>query len=393
MSRPIQALIHLDALAHNLQIARQSAPGSHVYAVVKANAYGHGIERVYAAFKQADGFALLDIAEAKRLRALGWQGDILLLEGVFSYDDLLVCHQLKLSFTVHSMYQIEWLQQFQYHHPQAQFNLFVKMNSGMNRLGFSPEHYLQAWTTLKQLPITGSLTHMMHFSDADGSRFGASGIQYQYQLFQHIIQKFPAPVTVSNSAAILRHRTELHSDIVRSGIMLYGSSPDYPEHDIQDWQLRPAMSLRSKIIAIQALQVGQSVGYGSSFVADRPMHIGIVACGYADGYQRNSPTGTPVLVNGLRTRLIGRVSMDMLAVDLTHIPDAQVGAEVVLWGISACGAVLPIDEVAKVSGTVGYELMCGVTQRVPFAVQGQQSPTETTELSDLWMSTLAEQSA
>ena len=369
MPRPIQAFIHLDALAHNLQIAKNNAMASQVYAVVKANAYGHGIERVYDAFKQADGFALLDIAEAERLRALGWQGDILLLEGIFSLQDLADCHRLNLSFTLHSAHQIEWLQQFQHSHPNAQFNIFVKMNSGMNRLGFSPEDYQNAWQKLSRLSCVRTMTHMMHFSDADGMRFGESGIQYQYELFQQIIQQFPAPVTVSNSAAILRHSVDLHSDIVRSGIMLYGSSPDYPSHRIQDWNLLPSMSLRSEIIAVQNLSEGQSVGYGSRFVADRSMRIGVVACGYADGYQRLSATGTPVLVNGQRTQLVGRVSMDMLTVDLTDIPQADVGAEVVLWGNSSCGAVLPIDDVAQASGTVGYELMCGVTQRVPFVIQ------------------------
>ena len=150
--------------------------------------------------------------------------------------------------------------------------------------------------------------------------------------------------------------------------MLYGSSPDYPKHSSQSWQLQPAMSLRTEIISIQTLVAGQSVGYGSNFVAEYPMRIGIAACGYADGYQRTSPTGTPVLVNDCKTRLIGRVSMDMLAVDLTHVTNADIGAEVVLWGKSAAGTLLSIDEVAHASGTVGYELMCAVTQRVPFFI-------------------------
>lgn len=368
MSRPIRAWIHLDALSHNLGIARRHAKNSKVYAVVKANAYGHGIERVYPALQQADGFALLDLAEAKRLRALGWQGDILLLEGIFSAQDLQDCHDFNFSFTVHNTAQIEWLQQFQSSHPTARFHIFVKMNAGMNRLGFAPEDYAQAWKRLLELDIVASLTHMMHFSDADGERFGISGIQQQYSQFQHIIQAFPAAVTVSNSAAILRHSHELHSNIVRGGIMLYGSSPDYPKHCSQSWQLQPAMSLRTEIISIQTLVTGQSVGYGSNFVAEYPMRIGIAACGYADGYQRTSPTGTPVLVNDCKTRLIGRVSMDMLAVDLTHVNNADIGAEVVLWGKSSAGTLLSIDEVAHASGTVGYELMCAVTQRVPFSI-------------------------
>ena len=239
----------------------------------------------------------------------------------------------------------------------------------MNRLGFAPENYVQAWKRLLELDIVASLTHMMHFSDADGERFGISGIQQQYSQFQHIIQAFPAAVTVSNSAAILRHSHELHSDIVRGGIMLYGSSPDYPKHSIQDWGLVPTMSLRSELIAIQQLNANESVGYGSSFVAAHAMTIGIVACGYADGYQRTSPTGTPVLVNGIRTRTIGRVSMDMLAVYLTPVTNAEIGSEVVLWGTSKTGQILSIDDVAAASDTVGYELMCGVTARVPFITQ------------------------
>lgn len=364
MPRPIQAVIHLEALAHNLEVVRASAPESQVFAVVKANAYGHGIERVYQAFKQADGFALLDIEEAKRLRALGWTGPILLLEGIFSPQDLFDCVQYQLSFIVHHDVQIDWIEG----HPEdAQFDIFLKMNSGMNRLGFKPVQYSHAWQRLNTLSQVKHLTHMMHFSDADGERFGESGITYQHDLFEDTIRDLPGPKSVSNSAAILRH--PLHSDVVRGGIMLYGSSPDYPAHGLHDWSLKPTMSLRSEIIAIQMLETNESVGYGSSFVADQPLRIRIVACGYADGYQRISPTGTPVLVDGIETRTIGRVSMDMLAVDLSAVPKAGIGSEVVLWGYSSTGVILPIDDVAAASGTVGYELMCAVTARVPFTIQ------------------------
>ncbi|MDR7017334.1 alanine racemase [Acinetobacter sp. 3657] len=366
MPRPITAVIHNQALRQNLERVRQSVPNSKVFAVVKANAYGHGIERVYDAFKTADGFALLDIDEAKRLRALGWSGPILLLEGIFSPQDLFDCAQYQLSFTVHSEQQVEWLQQHIY---PAQFDIFLKMNSGMNRLGFNPQQYRQVWRHLQHLSTVAKITHMMHFSDADGERFGQVGVDYQLTEFESNIQDLPGERSVSNSAAILRYATQLQSDYVRAGIMLYGSSPDYPKNTIQDWGLAPSMSLRSEIIAIQQLNAHQSVGYGSSFVAEQPMSIGIVACGYADGYQRISPTGTPILVNGIRTRTIGRVSMDMLAVDLTPIPNAVIGSEVVLWGTSKTGSILPIDDVAAASGTVGYELMCGVTARVTFINQ------------------------
>ena len=370
MPRPITAVIHHDALQNNLSIAREMAPDSQVFAVVKANAYGHGIERVYSSFKTADGFALLDIEEAKRIRALGWTGAILLLEGIFSAQDLFDCDQYNLSFTVHSQHQIDWIQQYaviqnQQDQKTVQFDIFLKMNSGMNRLGFNPEHYKSAWHQLNSLNSIHSITHMMHFSDADGERFGRSGIEYQCQIFEEAIRDLPGKRSLSNSAATLRYSKQLHSDYVRSGIMLYGSSPDYPEHNIQDWKLEPTMSLRSEIIAIQNLEANETVGYGSRFIAQQAMKIGIVACGYADGYQRIS-TDAPVLVNSIRSQTIGRVSMDMLAVDLTHIENAEIGSEVVLWGKSSSGAVLPIDEVAISSGTVGYELMCGVTNRVNF---------------------------
>jgi len=372
MPRPITAVIHQDALLHNLNVARQFMPQSKVFTVVKANAYGHGIERVYDAFKSADGFALLDIDEAKRLRTSGWTGPILLLEGIFSTDDLLDCEKYQLSFSLHNEDQVNWLEQFQSQSlkdnpAQTQFDVFLKMNTGMNRLGFKPDAYRAMWQRLKQFDVVKSITHMMHFSDADGERLGQSGIAYQQAIFEQTIQDLDGERSVSNSAAILRHSQDLRSDYIRSGIMLYGSSPDYPTHSIQDWNLKPSMSLRSEIIAIQDLQPSETVGYGSKFTATQAMKIGIVACGYADGYQRIS-TDAPVLVNSVRTQTIGRVSMDMLAVDLTHIPDARVGSEVVLWGQSSNGTVLPIDEVAASSGTVGYELMCGVTARVNFKI-------------------------
>jgi len=372
MPRPITAVIHQDALLHNLNVARQFMPQSKVFTVVKANAYGHGIERVYDAFKSADGFALLDIDEAKRLRTSGWTGPILLLEGIFSADDLLDCEKYQLSFSLHNEDQVNWLEQFQSQSlkdnpAQTQFDVFLKMNTGMNRLGFKADAYRAMWQRLKQFEVVKSITHMMHFSDADGERLGQSGIAYQQAIFEQTIQDLDGERSVSNSAAILRHSQDLRSDYIRSGIMLYGSSPDYPTHSIQDWNLKPSMSLRSEIIAIQDLQPSETVGYGSKFTATQAMKIGIVACGYADGYQRIS-TDAPVLVNSVRTQTIGRVSMDMLAVDLTHIPDARVGSEVVLWGQSSNGTVLPIDEVAASSGTVGYELMCGVTARVNFKI-------------------------
>lgn len=363
MPRPIQAIIHTAALRHNLERVRAALPDARVAAVVKADAYGHGIERVYDSLRAADAFALLDLAEAQRLRDLGWRGPILLLEGVFEARDLELCSRLGLWHAVHCDEQIDWLAA---HKTQEPHHVFLKMNGGMNRLGFTPARYRSAWARLNALPQVDEISLMMHFSDADGMRQGVAGIRYQIDAFDGATRDLPGERCLSNSAAILRYGQglPLRSDWVRSGIVMYGSSPDYPAHDIQHWDLQPTMTLTSRIIATQDLQPGDTVGYGSTFVAEQAMRIGIVACGYADGYMRMSPTGTPILVDGQRTRTVGRVSMDMLNVDLTALPQARIGSEVTLWGRAGNGAVLPIDEVAQAAGTVGYELMCAVAPRV-----------------------------
>ena len=364
MPRPILATIHPAAVHHNLERARRAAPDARVWAVVKANAYGHGIERVFEGLRAADGFALLDLAEAERVRALGWRGPILLLEGVFEPRDLELCSRLGLWHAVHCDAQIDWLAA---HKTQVPHRVFLKMNSGMNRLGFTSERYRSAWARLNALPQVDEISCMTHFSDADGSR----GIAHQVQAFQAATQDLPGERCIANSAALLRHGgdAQVRLDWVRAGIVLYGSAPDHPERRAADWDLQPTMTLASRIIGVQQLQAGDTVGYGSRFTAQGPLGIGLVACGYADGYPRHCDTGTPVLVNGVRTRTIGRVSMDMLAVDLTPVPGAGLGAEVTLWGRAANGAVLPIDEVAQAGGTIGYELMCALAPRVPVVVQ------------------------
>lgn len=361
MPRPIEAHIHLPAIAHNLARARARAPDAKLWAVVKANAYGHGIAHTYEAMRSADGFALLDFAEAKLLRELGWRGPILLLEGCFEARDLELCSRLKLWHTVHCEQQIDWLAMHKTHEPHR---VFLKLNSGMNRLGFTPQAFRAAWTRLNVLPQVDEISLMTHFSDADGE----IGIEAQVAAFERVGADLPGERSLSNSAAILRHSERLRSDWVRAGIMTYGGVPDYPVHDQGFWDLQPAMSLRSKIIAVQHLQPGDTVGYGSSFTATAPMRIGVVACGYADGYPRHCPTGTPVLVDGQRCSTVGRVSMDMLAVDLTALPKAGAGSEVTLWGRSSKGQVLPIDEVAQAAKTIGYELMCALALRVPVTV-------------------------
>jgi alanine racemase len=360
MPRPIEALIHVDALAHNLARARAAAPGARLWAVVKANAYGHGIERVYEGLRGADGFALLDLAEAERVRALGWRGPVLLLEGCFEPRDLELCSRLDLWHVVHCTEQLDWLAAHKTERPQR---VFLKMNSGMNRLGFVPGAYRAAYARLAALPQVDEISLMTHFSDADGAR----GIAHQLAAFQAAAADLPGERCLANSAALLRHglQAEVRNDWVRAGILAYGSAPDFPAHDIRHWGLRPAMTLRSRLIATQQLQPGDTVGYGSTFRAERPMRIGIVACGYADGYPRHAGTDTPVLVDGVRTGTVGRVSMDMLAVDLTPVPAAGIGSEVTLWGHGPGGSLLAIDDVAHAAGTIGYELMCAVAPRVP----------------------------
>ena len=373
MPRPITATVHTDALRANLERLRAAAPDARVWAVVKANAYGHGIERVFDGLRGADGFALLDLEEAQRIRALGWRGPILLLEGVFEQRDLELCSRLDLWHVVHCGEQIDMLAA---HKTKLAHRVFLKMNSGMNRLGFPPGRYRAAWSRLNALPQVDEISLMTHFSDADGPL----GIAAQMAVFAAATRDLPGERSLSNSAASLRHPTsavaehghaELQSasDWVRPGVALYGSAPDFPEGSASDWGLAPAMTLASKIIATQELLAGQSVGYGSAFTATAPMRIGIVACGYADGYPRLCPTGTPVLVQGLRTRTLGRVSMDMLSVDLEPLLVAgqqpALGSEVTLWGRASGGALLDIDEVASAAGTLGYELMCALAPRVP----------------------------
>ncbi len=363
MPRPILATIHTGALGHNLARARLAAPDAKVWAIVKANAYGHGIERAFDGLKSADGFALLDLDEARRLRALDWRGPILLLEGCFDGRDLEICSRLGLWHVVHCNEQIDMLAA---HKTTQGHRVFLKMNSGMNRLGLKPERYRAAWTRLNTLPQVDEISLMTHFSDADT----AKGIAAQLRAFESVTHDLPGERSLSNSAATLCHGESLatKSDWIRPGIAVYGSAPDYPGHSFEQWGLRPTMTLSSKIIGVQHLQAGDTVGYGSSFTADGPLRIGVVACGYADGYPRHCGTGTPVLIDGVRCRTVGRVSMDMVTVDLSPVPLAGMGSEVTLWGRASNGAVVSIDEVAHAGGTVSYELMCALAQRVTVVV-------------------------
>jgi alanine racemase len=370
MPRPIYATIHARAIQSNLSLLRAAVGDAKIWAVIKANAYGHGIERVLPALRGADGVALLDIEEAERVRKSGWRAPILLLEGAFDWRDLEHCSRLDLWHVVHNEEQIAMLATHKTHVPHR---VFLKLNSGMNRLGFAPAPYRAAWARLNAMPQVEEIAHMTHFSDADGGR----GIAHQLSVFEATVADLPGERSVSNSAAILRHGAELQGvDWVRAGIALYGSAPDYPAHSIADWSLQPTMTLSAHIIGVQQLQAGDSVGYGSTFVADQALRIGIVACGYADGYPRICPSGTPVLIEGQRCHTVGRISMDMLAIDITSVPHAGFGTEVTLWGQDGRGTVLPIDEIAAHAQTIGYELMCGLAARVPVQVEAEWPETK-----------------
>jgi alanine racemase len=349
MPRPIRAAISAGAISHNLSVARRHAGSAKVWAVIKANAYGHGLERAARAARAADGFAVLDFEEAACLRRAGLAQPILLLEGMFERDDVALVAQHRLTPVIHRREQIEMLAA-----AAAPVDVYLKVNSGMNRLGFAGNDVAGAYQALAAHPRVKSITLMTHFADADG----ATGIDAQLERFARLTKSFRGARSLANSAALLRS-PQARGDWVRPGIMLYGCSP-FADQSAQALGLRPAMTLTSEIIAVQQLAAGDGVGYGFAFRAERPMRIGVVACGYADGYPRHAPAGTPILVNGQRTRTVGRVSMDMITLDLSELPQASLGSAVTLWGEG-----LSADEVGAAAGTLSYELLCALAPRVP----------------------------
>ncbi|POZ19377.1 alanine racemase [Lelliottia aquatilis] len=352
MSRPILAQLDLQALKNNLQIVRRAAAGSRVWSVVKANGYGHGIESIWSALSATDGFALLNLEEAILLRERGWKGPILLLEGFFHADELPLLDKYRLTTSVHSNWQIKALQNAKLHAP---LDIYLKVNSGMNRLGFQPDRVHTVWQQLRALKNVGEMTLMAHFADAEKP----DGIDDAMLRINQAAEGLDCARSLSNSAATLWH-PEAHYDWVRPGIILYGASPSGQWQDIANSGLKPVMTLRSEIIGIQTLKAGDTVGYGSRYRSTGEQRIGIVAGGYADGYPRIAPTGTPVWIDGVRTGTVGTVSMDMMAIDLTPCPQAGIGSPVELWGNE-----VKVDDVAAAAGTVGYELLTALAPRVP----------------------------
>jgi len=352
MSRPILSTISPAALRHNYSVAKRLAARSRVLAVVKANGYGHGRDRVVRALSAADGFATVELDGAVATRQGGFRGPILLLEGFFDSAELVEIARADLSIVVHDVEQVAMLEGTK---PSRPLDVFFKINTGMNRLGFAPASARAMLERLQRANVARSITLMTHFARSEDR----DGVSDAVLRFEQATRGLDLPRSLANTAAIFAH-PDTHADVSRLGIGLYGATP-FADRSAQSLGLKPAMTLTSRLIAIQELKAGETVGYGGTFRAERSMRIGVVACGYADGYPRHAPSGTPILVNGVRTKTAGRVSMDMITVDLTGI-DAGVGTAVTLWGEG-----LPIDDVANVAGTVGYELMCAVAQRVPFA--------------------------
>ncbi len=350
--RPLVARVDTAALAHNLALARQAAPGVRLLAVVKANAYGHGLARAARALRGADGFAVLSLDEAALLRAEGYTHPIVLLEGFFHPDELPEIARLRLRPVIHRADQAEILTRARLPH---RVDVFVKLNTGMNRLGLPPKRLTETLTLLRACGHVGAITLMTHFAAADET---GDGVERQLERFHAATDGLDLPTSLANSAALLRHPAA-HGDWARPGIMLYGASP-FAGEDGESLGLLPTMTLESRLIATQFTRKGEGVGYGPAFVAERDIQVGVVACGYADGYPRHAGTGTPILVDGRLTRTLGRVSMDMLAVDLSPIPNAHVGSPVTLWG-----AGLPVERVAAAAGTIAYELLTALAPRVP----------------------------
>ena len=356
--RPAQALIDLAALRHNYQLARQCSGGK-ALAVVKADAYGHGAVLCAQALQaEADGFAVACIEEALELRAAGITQPILLLEGFFEASELALIDQHQLWCVVHSLWQLDAIEQARLSRP---LQVWLKLDSGMHRVGLFPEQYQAAYQRLQASGKVDKIVLMSHFARAD--ELDCPRTEEQLAVFNAAREGLQAEVSLRNSPAILGW-PQVPSDWVRPGIMLYGATP-FEQAQALAAQLKPVMTLQSKIIGVRELPVGEPVGYAARFVAERPTRVGVVAMGYADGYPRHAPTGTPVAVDGQLTRIIGRVSMDMLTVDLTDLPQTGLGSRVELWG-----AQVLASDVAAHAQTIPYQIFCNL-RRVPRLYSGQ----------------------
>lgn len=357
MSRATSALINLSALRHNLKRARALAPHSRVMAMVKANAYGHGIAAVAGALADADAFGVASLEEALAIRRAGLAHPIVLLEGVFDVSEIAAAAHNGCELVVHDEHQLALVESAS---AEAALRVWLKVDSGMHRLGFAPANVHAAWQRLNSArSVRAPLRLMTHLACADEPDNAAT--HRQLEVFAEATAGLRAERSIANSAGLLAW-PESHADWVRPGILLYGVSP-FAGRRGADEGLIPAMTVKTELIAVKDVARGAAVGYGHTWIAPADTRIGIAAIGYGDGYPRHVPNGTPVLVNGERRALAGRVAMDMIAIDLGRNSNAKVGDPVVLWGPE-----LPVEEIAQAAGTIAYELLCGVTQRVKFSV-------------------------
>lgn len=356
--RRTEVSLDLAALRHNLQCLRRVAPSSRVMAAIKANGYGHGLERVAHTLHDADALGVACVEEAIKLREAGISTPITLLEGFFSTDELPLISQYQLDLVIHHVQQIDLLEQC---HLASRLKVWLKVDTGMHRLGIAATQVTAQWQRLNALngiEVVGLMTHLANADDVDDST-----TERQLALFRECCGELPGERTIANSAGILGW-PQSHADWNRPGISLYGVSPMIGGRGEQHG-LRPVMTLRSEIIAVNHLKQGDAIGYGGSWRCPEDMSVGVVAIGYGDGYPRHAENGTPVLIHGQRVPLVGRVSMDMITVDLRTLPDAKIGDEVVLWGEG-----LAVEEIAEHAATIPYELLCGVTGRVRIVEQG-----------------------
>jgi alanine racemase len=359
MSRATTATINLKALRHNLERVKQFAPNSQTIAIIKADGYGHGILSVAKALDAADKFGVASLDEALSLRNKSIRKPIVLLEGVFEASEFSKAGLQNVEVVIHHISQLEMLEEYARGASAAasRINVWLKIDSGMHRLGFPPDIVPIIWQRLQAVSLVKEVYLMTHLANADNPKDIVT--KMQVKLFEQATQGLEGQKSVANSGGIVGW-PETHMDFVRPGIMLYGVTP-YSTGTGVDHQLEPAMTLSSELIAVNYQKKDAAIGYGGEWVCPEDMPVGVVAIGYGDGYPRHAPSGTPVLVNGKRSKLIGRVSMDMICVDLREQPDAQVGDPVVLWGEG-----LPVEEVARSADTIAYELLCHVTQRVKF---------------------------
>jgi alanine racemase len=354
----IRAVVEAAALRHNLRQVRRVAPDSRVMAVIKANAYGHGLVPAAKAFAEADGFAVARLEEGLALRAAGLRNRILLLEGAFGAEQLAAAAQERFELMVHSFEQLALLESLDAAAPAV--TAWIKVDSGMNRLGFRLEEFPDAYARLRRVAhVVGEPTLVTHLASADDRRDPKT--RAQLDAFTLVTAGLPGSRSVANSAGVLAWPAA-RADWVRPGLMLYGVSP-FPSGTGADLGLRPAMTLRTEVIAVKAVKAGETVGYGGSWVAPRDTRMAVVAAGYGDGYPRNTRAGAPVLVNGCRAPLIGRVSMDMITVDVSDVPAVAVGDPVVLWG-----GEVPVEEIAAHADAIPWDLLCSVSQRVALEV-------------------------